>query len=248
MKKVNVARSVRSSIAMMLADSFFFFRVTVCALATLIGIFAVWIIAGELVSPRLIYFPSNPNEAKALYAVRDTAATAAVVGIVRGDLWTVAAITRAAPLLFEASGKPSEEAAPTEVENTRIIADHAARLSPHDSRIWLVLASLDSRLDGSNHKMLETLKLSYYTGPNELSLMPLRILLAVQSNAISDEELQSLVSLEIQRIIMQRPDLKPAIALAYKNSLPKGRDIIEAALKQADPNFLATISVPSRPH
>jgi len=76
--------------------------------------------------------------------------------------------------------------------------------------------------------------------------MPLRLLLAVRSGAISDEEVQSLVPLDIQRIIMQRPDLKPAIALAYKNALPKGRQIIESALKETDPRFLATIVVSDR--
>ena len=76
--------------------------------------------------------------------------------------------------------------------------------------------------------------------------MPLRLLLSVQSDAISDEELQSFVMLELQRMVMQQPDLKPAIALAYKNALPKGREVIEATLEQADPSFLATIAVPSQ--
>jgi hypothetical protein len=232
---------------MMRQDSFISFRVVVLALATLIGILSVWVLAGELISPRLIYFPSNRNEAETLYAERNSAAAAAVVGMVRGDLWAAAAITRAAQLLFEPPGTSPKEASQAEVETMRAIAARAASLSPHDSRIWLVLAGLDSRLGGNNRKTAEALKLSHYTGPNALSLMPLRLLFAVQSDATSDEELQSLVSLDIQRIILQRPDLKPAIALAYKNALPKGREIIEATLEQVDPVFLATIAVPPRP-
>jgi hypothetical protein len=213
-------------------------------LAVLLGILAVWILIGELTSPRLSYFPSSPNEADAMHAVRGPALTAAEVGMVRGDLWTIAAITTATPFLFRSAGSSPEQA--SEVENMRAIADRAARLSPHDSRIWLVLAGLDFRVDGKNSRGTETLKLSYYTGPNEISLTPLRLLLAVRSNAIFDEEVQSLVPLDIQRIIMQRPDLKPAIALAYKYALPKGREIIEAALKETDPNFLAAIVVLNR--
>jgi hypothetical protein len=181
-----------------------------------------------------------------MYASRRSAVTAAEVGMVRGDLWTGAAITTAAPLLFGATGGSPEQASLAKVENMRAIADRAARLSPHDSRIWLVLAGLDFLVDDNDPGGTEILKLSYYTGPNEISLMPLRLLLAVRSNAISDEEVQSLVPLDIQRIIMQRPDLKLAIVLAYKNALPKGRDIIEAALKEADPNFLATMASPER--
>ena len=221
-------------------------RIVVGVLGALLGILALWILIAELTSPRLSYFPSGPIEANAMYAVRGSAATAAEIGMIRGDLWTAAAIATATPLLFGATGSSPEQASQAEVENMRAIADRAARLSPHDSRIWLVLAGLDFRVDGNNPKGTEALKLSYYTGPNEISLMPLRLLLAVRSKAILDEEVQSLVPLDIQRIIMQRPDLKPAIALAYQNALPKGREIIEAALKKTDPSFLATIVVPIR--
>lgn len=221
-------------------------RIVVGVLGALLGILALWILIAELTSPRLSYFPSGPIEVNAMYAVRGSAATAAEIGMIRGDLWTAAAIATATPLLFGATGSSPEQASQSEVENMRAIADRAARLSPHDSRIWLVLAGLDFRVDGNNPKGTEALKLSYYTGPNEISLMPLRLLLAVRSKAILDEEVQSLVPLDIQRIIMQRPDLKPAIALAYQNALPKGREIIEAALKKTDPSFLATIVVPIR--
>ena len=221
-------------------------RMFVGALAASLGILALWILIGELTSPRLSYFPSSPHEAYAMYTVRGSAVTAAEIDMVRGELWTIAAMTTATPLLFGAPGSSSEQASQAEVENMRAIANRAARLSPHDSRIWLVLTGLDFRVDRNNPRGTETLKLSYYTGPNEISLMPLRLLLAVRSNAIFDEEVQSLVPLDIQRIITQRPDLKPAIERAYKNALPKGHEIIAAALKKADPGFLATIAVPQR--
>lgn len=215
--------------------------------AALLGILALWILIGELTSPRLSYFPTSPNEANAAYAVRGSAATAAQVSMVRGDLWAAAAVTASAPLLFGAKDS-SPQASEANVEDMRAIADRAARLSPHDSRIWLLLAGLDFRGGGNNPSATEMLKLSYYTGPNEISVMPLRLLLAVSSNAISDKEVQSLVPLDIQQIDKQRPDLKPAIALAYGNALPQGRAIIEATLKAADPSFLATITVPQRRH
>jgi hypothetical protein len=221
-------------------------RTVLGVLAGLLGSLGLWILVGELTSPRLSYFPTSPDEADAMYAVRDSAATAAKVGTVRGDLWTVAAMTTAAPLLFGTTGSSREQASQAEVENIRAIADRAARLSPHDSRIWLVLAGLDLRVGGSNTRGTEMLKLSYETGLNEISLMPLRLLLAIKSSAILDEEVKTSAALDIQRIIMQRPDLKPAIALAYQNALPKGREIIEATLKRTDPRFLATIAIPNR--
>lgn len=220
-------------------------NIFVGVLAGLLGILALWILIAELASPRLSYFPSSPDEANAMYAVRGSATTAAEFGIVRGDLWTGAAVAAATPLLFAATGSSPEQASQVEVGNMRALAEHAARLSPHDPRIWLVLAGLDFR-GGDNSKGTETLKLSYYTGPEEVSLMPLRLLIAVSSSAILDDEVQSLVPLDVQRIIKQRPDLKSAIALAYKNAQPKGREIIEAALRETDPNFLAAIVAPHR--
>src|SRR5258708_30318226 len=110
-------------------------------LAALLGIFALWILIAELTSPRVSYFPSSPDEAAAMYAVRGPALTAAEVGMVRGNLWTVASISAATPMLFGARGSSPEQA--SQAENMRAIAYRAAKLSPHDSRIWLVLAGLD---------------------------------------------------------------------------------------------------------
>jgi len=212
-------------------------RLVLAALAILIGLAALWIMVGSLMSPRAVYFPATPAEADYLHAEAKLATTAAEVGMIRGDLWATAAIAQAAPALFGASPPPAQ----SDIEKMQALAARAATLSPHDSRMWLLLAGLQSRLGAGNAKIAELLKLSYYTGPDVLSLVPLRLLLAVSSNAIADDELLSLVELDIQHIVAQRPDLKQAIALAYKNALPKGRQIVEATLKKIDPGFLATI-------
>jgi hypothetical protein len=225
-------------------DPTFTSRTLFGALAALIGILVLWIVTADLVSPRAMYFPSNADEAKDFYASRDSATTAAQIGVIRGDLWTKAAVARAAALLFGANGNHTPQA---EIADAQRIGERAARLSPHDSRIWLVLAGLDARLGAGNAKIAELLKLSYYTGPNVLSLVPLRLLLAAQSDAIGDDELQSLVQLDIQHIVEERPDLKPAIAIAYKSAQPKGRELIGSTLQKIDPALLAAFagSVPA---
>ena len=213
--------------------------------AVLLGGFSLWILVAQLASPQQSYFPSGLDEANAMYADRGSAAKAAQIGLVRGDLWTVAAVTAAAPLLIGATDNSNAQISQDEIESMHATAARAARLSPHDARIWLVLAALDFRTDANNPKGIEALKLAYYTGPDEISLMPTRLLLAVRSGAIFDDEVQSLVPLDIRRILAQRPDLKPAIATAYSNALPKGREIIQAILKEADPKFLATLTAPN---
>ena len=83
--------------------------------------------------------------------------------------------------------------------------------------------------------------MSYYAGPNELSLMPLRIKIATQSTAITDPELQILVGAEIRTIITRKPDLKPVIVAAYRNALPEGRRLIETQVRELDPGLLSSL-------
>jgi len=49
----------------------------------------------------------------------------------------------------------------------------------------------------------------FYTGPNELSVIPMRINIATRTDAITGPELQILVGAEIRTIITRKPDLKP---------------------------------------
>src|SRR6266404_5889382 len=125
--------------------SFFWLRTSMISLSGLIGFFALWTMIAELVSPQLAYFPADSKEAVVFDAALAASTRAAHIGRVRGDLWVAAAVTEAAPLLFApASDRPSG-AFQTKIESAESTAVHAARLSPHDSRVWLVLADLRSR-------------------------------------------------------------------------------------------------------
>lgn len=219
------------------------FRLFGGILAAVILASAIWIVAAELISPRRPYFPANPNEAQLWSAARAASRTAASIGLLRGDLWTAAAINEAVPMLFAAPEPSSVSTA--EVESARIMTERAARLAPHDPRNWLALASLQSRWPKSGPEAGEALKLSYYTGPNEFALTPLR--LSVAAGMHWDEDLQSLVQLEIERVIMDRPTLKSAISAAYAAAMPEERRFIEATLKQTDPEFLRRLTTGARP-
>jgi hypothetical protein len=221
-------------------------RIAATVIAALLGLLAIWTLAAEIVRPGLNDFPANRQQAERWSAVRGPATAAASIGMVRGDLWVVASVAQAAPFLFAPAGTQPSNQLRGDIESARATAERAARLSPHDARAWLVLAGLGIRLQADAAKTAETLKLSYYTGSNDPSLAPLRLSLAVQSDAIADTELQSLVELEIQRIVDRRADLKPAIAQAYANARPQGRAFIEATLRRSDPAFLATITGASR--
>ena len=99
-----------------------------------------------------------------------------------------------------------------------------------------MLAGLDSHRGNLEAEAREALKLSYYTGPNEFALMPLRLLVA--GGMIWDEDLQTFVKLEIDRILLQRSDMKPAILAAYKAAIPSTRQLFQGILRNADPRLL----------
>jgi hypothetical protein len=83
--------------------------------------------------------------------------------------------------------------------------------------------------------------MSYYTGPNEPALTPLRIQIATRSTAITDADLQILVAQEIRTIILRHQDQKPIILTAYRNASPEGKQFIEATVGDLDKSLLATI-------
>src|SRR4051812_45717918 len=122
--------------------SFFWLRSLVVSLAGLLGLFALWSLSTELVSSPLAYFPADSKEAVVFDAAVAASARAAHIGRIRGDLWAAAAVTEAAPLLFAPPDDRPSAASQAKIGSAEDAAVHAARLSPHDSRIWLVLADL----------------------------------------------------------------------------------------------------------
>jgi hypothetical protein len=137
-------------------------------------------------------------------------------------------------------------AAPAALGAAREVAERAAKLAPHDSRMWLLIAAIDARIDRIEHRPEAPLKMSYYTGPNDVALMALRLRIATRSDAIADPDLQVLVSGEI-RAILKNKDLKPAIIMAYQDALAPGRRFIEEVLANLDPELLTVVRTRVRP-
>jgi hypothetical protein len=208
--------------------------------AGLMAIFGLWILAAEMNGTRLTYFPMSAEDAAVFSSTRELSRVAALIGLVRGDLWTAAAIAEAAPFLFEVPSDQNNLDQQSNLESARRTVMHAARLSPHDSRLWVMLSAIENRLSRDKTSDVKTLKLSYYTGPNEFQLAPARLLVAAKIRA--DDDLQSLIQIEIERIVFERPELKPAIATAFKSAIPEAREIFSNVLKKTDPNLLAEIA------
>ena len=215
-------------------------RTALFAFAGLLALQSIWIILPELIRPSPLVFPREARSPPISSSERDRVGWAAELALVRGDLWAEAAIAKSPELIRDVeTGKAAQSADQAQV--VRATAEKAATLSPHDARNWLLLASLDC-LDCLAHREASgTLKMSYYTGSNEIVLMPLRLLVATCSEAINDAELQTLVAREIRLIVTHEPNPKPAILAAYQNASPSGKRFIETIVGDLDSGLMATI-------
>ncbi len=215
------------------------FRVTVLLFACTLGSLAVWILAAEVLRPTGIEFTTDAQLAVSNYGRRDAAILAARIGLVRGDLWSKAAFAYGDILLNEGKGTSNVKVAP--FQQTQAVTEQAIAYAPHDSRLWLLLAANYFRFDWLNERAAASLKMAYYTGSNTLAVVPERLLLAIQSHAIGDEEFQDLVRHDIRIAVTHKSELMSALVAAYKNAPQSGRQFFEKAVGEIDPSVITSI-------
>jgi hypothetical protein len=213
------------------------FRAGIFAFAFILGLHGIWMLTAELIRPAPPTFSMTGEIVMAAMGQQARAGIAARIGLFRGDLWTENALTHLA--LLGPGG--AEDNATETLDQARAVARRALRFAPHDARVWLLLAGLESRLDWVKRKAGTSLKMSYYTGPSEIELMPVRLRVAVASDALADDEIQQLVRRDIRVIVTRRTQSKDSILAAYDNALPAAKQFFEEALGALDPALLASI-------
>jgi hypothetical protein len=158
---------------------------------------------------------------------------AAEIGAIRGDLWAESAFTYRDLMWGDAEGGDAKLA------QARSSLDHALSDAPHQSSAWLMLAVLASRYRSLGVDAKEAVKMSYYTGPSELELMPLRLWIAAHADAFSDIELRDSISREVRLLIAHKE--KSAIIAAYNAAQSAGRQFIEQTVREIDPSAVETL-------
>src|ERR1035437_3055762 len=207
------------------------FRLCVILFAGVLGLQAAWVLSAELLRRPINFFPNDTREIESRFAQSGAAATAAEVGWLRGDLWADYALSADSILLIEP---------PPANDRTKMVSEQAAALAPYDARLWLLLAAINAKNGLSDGKTVAQLKVSFYTAPNDIRLIPLRLRIATQSPSISDDELQKLIEHEL-RTALRKPELKPIIATAYRDASTAGRQFIETTLTVFDAGFLSEL-------
>jgi hypothetical protein len=212
------------------------FRLVTLAFAIVLGAQCIWLLLAELTRPGVNRLPMDPQSAALAAKQRNDATWAAGIGAIRGDLWAESAYTYS-DLLWANSSNSSENSPSLALARGRL--DRAVRYSPDQPSAWLLLAGLASRYRWSKPDPAEALKMSYYTGPSELQLMPLRLLVTVQLDELNDSELQFLARRDLRLLFAHRG--KPVIIQAYQSATPAGKHFLEQAIGEIDPSFVAPL-------
>ncbi len=217
-------------------------RSTVLVLAVLLGIHTVWVLTAELARPNIAEDSRFPIivPAQDINWVRMTSDAAASIGLIRGDLWSERVLVDASNILTYRAAAPTS-LTPQEALAAMSAAERALSCRPINSRIWLAIAALSSGVAAQHAKSNEQLKMSYYTGPNDKSVMAHRLKSIVRFQALDDLDLREAVRREIRTILLRVPELRPTVMAAYLEAQPQDREFFETAVSATDPNFAAAL-------
>ena len=207
-------------------------RLATSGFAVLLVVQCVWLLLAELSRPGIHRLPTDAASAAAARNKRIDATRAAMIGAIRGDLWGETAFTYA-DLMWDDGNNGAN------LVQARSSLYNALTAAPHQSSIWLLMAGLASRHRVPGIDVKQALKMSYYTGPSELKLMPLRLLIAVRADPFSDIELRDFISREVRVLFTHQQ--KSAVVAAYNAASPAGRQFMEKTIAEIDPSAVESL-------
>jgi hypothetical protein len=213
------------------------FRIVALATVLAAGIATTTNLTAELIRVPISPFPPNGAKSPSQTEV-DRANWAAGIAPFRTDLKSDFALVIATQALAGQAGyyKPDIN------QEAEVAAKRALMEGPHDSRIWLVLALLRNQANPRDPQLAELLKMSYFTGPNFVEVVPTRLQAVVTSGALSDPDLQELARGDVRLILTRRPDLSTSISDAYRRGSPADKRFLEDSVKTIDPKFAASLA------
>jgi hypothetical protein len=219
-------RAPRSPISIIL-------RFAMLLLATSLCVQSGWLLLPELFRPGITELPTDSASAASATHQREASIRAAQIGVIRGELWAESAFTYS-DLLWNT---PNDSAAlALQLQQARASLYRALSEAPEKSDAWLLLAGLGLRFPKFVQDATAALKMSYYTGPTDVHLMPLRLRIAAQADAFNDFEVRQFVTRDLQMFIAQHQEA--TIAEAYRVTSPTGKHFIEQAVSEIDPSAL----------
>ena len=191
------------------------------------GIYCIWLLISELTQPGVIRMPIDPQ----------TAAAAAQNGqrqTGRPGSGSFAAIFGPKPdtRLQTCSGK-AQRTTPTSPSHLRWrVIDWIKRSVTH--RPTPAFGCSSAGFAAQFKEVTEALRMSYFTGPSDMSLMPIRTFIAAQMPTL-DADMQQLARRDVRLLLTHQQ--KSAIIQAYHVATTTGKRLIDQELNERDPNF-----------
>jgi hypothetical protein len=211
------------------------FRILALTIFIFVGGLAVLNLAAEFLRESPFPLPSRTNTAPAPHQI-SSAGLASAVAPFRSDLKAEYALALAGQALkSENSGRtPNDELAKNAVTS-------ALTIGPHDSRMWLVLALLQTRNNLGDPRIAESLKMSYLTGPNRADLIPARLDTVTLGQSLNDPDLKELARSDVRVVLTQLPDLRPGLLSDYVRGSSIGKAFLEESVRTFDPKFVDSV-------
>jgi hypothetical protein len=215
------------------------FRLCLLAFGLVLAAQAAWILPAEYFHRHRIQLPVDQPTSLIARLERENATRAATLAAVRGDLWAESAFTYAG-LLWRDSGT---ELNVDDTLNKEALTslEHALRYSPHRGDVWLVFAAMADRYGWHRYQPDALLKMSYYTAPNEISLLPLRVKISLRPPLLQDPEIRDMLGRDIRTIMTRARALRPALSTVYKAASVQGQTFVEHVVAETDSAYLATL-------
>jgi hypothetical protein len=210
-----------------LGHSRIWFGTATLSLAGFLGLQCVWLLAAEHYRSELRQLPTTAPAAAAAAGQRDSAALAASIGLIRGELWAESAFSYA-NLLFDAAGQSGDASLAGKLASVRPTLQQALDEAPTRSGAWLLRAGLSLRYPILGFNALDALKMSYYTSPTAPELAPLRLGMTTKLHWSSDDEMRQFVGRDLRVLLAQKRTR--VIAETYDASSLPEREIIERAV------------------
>jgi hypothetical protein len=211
------------------------FRVLTLLVIAFVGGISISNLVAEFLRPAALALPSRTSVTPTSDQI-SSAGRASAIAPFRSDLTANYAVALAGQALKSeyTAHAQGDETAQSAVKN-------ALKIGPHDSRMWLLLALLQSRSNLGDSLIAESLKMSYLTGPNRAELIPARLDAVTLSDALNDADLKELARSDVRAVLTQFPDQREALVNDYKRASSIGKAFLEESVQMYDPKFSASL-------
>jgi hypothetical protein len=115
-------------------------------------------------------------------------------------------------------------------------------LAPADGGLWTMRARLAAARGAPNQDIAESLKMSYFTAPNDFDLMPARLDVALRTKALTDPILEVLAQGDMRAILLKRADLADRLLESYRGASEAGKAFARRTADGIDSRFAARLN------